>query len=277
MVQQSEESAITSVQGGGRARNPRATRSRRVDHVGRLPSNDRAHLQSLQRAIAVMGVIASNAQQLTATEIVAEIGLERTIVHRILKTLEYEGLIARRGGRYTMAARALAFGNAYLEHLPLRKVAMPFQQYLLYDLFRGQPWAVSLFVSTGREIVVVNQMFNPDAPFDMIMGLGTRFEMVDSAAGRCMLAYTPPAVVAGMLGAKAARQLEPRLAKIREVTNGVDTHERSGIFAISCALRDRSGAPVGALTMSGLEILEQYEEVSASLRRASSAIVAGLP
>jgi IclR family transcriptional regulator, acetate operon repressor len=247
--------------------------------VGTDPSRktnpDRSQLQSVQRAVRVLEVIAASHGVSTVSDIANAVELERTIVHRILRTLQDAGLVVKADGRYKIGVRGLLLGNAYLEHLALRRVALPYVQNLLYIQFRDHPWAITLFVPAGRFVAVVNQLFTPDSPFDLMMEIGTSFLAQDTAAGRAIVAYLPEYEAEQLLGAAGHAELAPRLEQIR-AAEGVDSNVILGMTAVSAVIRDSAGYPVGALTLSGYDVGEHRATVDVALRRAAAAIGAAL-
>lgn len=63
------------------------------------PDNSRYRLETVTRACAILRHFADVQQSLSLSEVVERTGFERTIVFRILKTLEEEGLLRRPEGR----------------------------------------------------------------------------------------------------------------------------------------------------------------------------------
>lgn len=240
-----------------------------------------SQVQSLSRGIAVLEIVANNYRALTCKEIANLVGIDRTVTHRILRTLEAEGLVEVNAGRYALGARNVLFGNAYLDHLNLRRLALPYLLNLLYKgLSQYSLSTMSLFVSVGEYVTIIEQLWPPNAPLDVVLSTGSRLPIEETAAGRCMLAYTPPSEVTRLIGSKYTPELAERFELIR-AANGIDfacddePHGLPGMGALSALIRDRNGALVAALSVSGLGLEEQLNRTSAiavKLRRAADQI-----
>jgi DNA-binding IclR family transcriptional regulator len=90
--------------------------------------------------VSVLDVLATCEVAMSARQVADAAGLDRTVTHRALRTLEMDGLVRRTGLTYALGDRALVFRNAYLRHSTLRHAALPFQIDLLYTR-RGVPVA----------------------------------------------------------------------------------------------------------------------------------------
>ena len=231
-------------------------------------SKRHATLQTLQRAVAVMDLLAKHAP-LTAQEISEKLDLERTIVHRLVRTLEVEMLVERDGGRLRLGPRHLLFANSFVGHQGLRQACLPYQVEFLYRTFAGEPWSLALMIRVGATVTLVSHLVSPSAPLESLLSVGAVIRIQDTAAGRCMLAYEADEEVARVLTPEVAGELQPRLARIRE-EGGIDyvrPSERAGappdLSALAVCIRSRSGRPVGALTLSGSHLDQHLSPESA--------------
>jgi DNA-binding IclR family transcriptional regulator len=225
-------------------------------------------LQTLQRAVAVMDLLAKHSP-LTAQQISEKLDLERTIVHRLVRTLESELLVERDGARLSLGPRHLQFANSFVGHQGLRQACLPYQVEFLYRTFAGEPWSLALLIRVGRTVTLVSHLVSPTAPLQSLLAVAAVIRIEDAAAGRCMLAYESDEEVAAIVGESVASELRPRLARIRD-EGGVDyvrPSERAGappdLSALAVCIRSRSGKPVGALTISGAQLDQHLSADSA--------------
>jgi IclR family transcriptional regulator, KDG regulon repressor len=248
---------------------------------GQLAPRPGSMLQSLQRGTAVLDAIASSPQRLSAKDLAARLQLDRTVVHRVLRTLEAEQFVDQADGRYGLGPRTLLLGNSYLRHNPLRQASLPYQIDLLDRGFPDQPWAVSVLIPVGAEMTLVTQIWTPTAPLDSLFGVPDRLAIDRTAAGRCILAALPPSEVVALIGSEAAAQLESRFEEIRaaEYVDFVAPDERgnapAGLSALSALIRNPSGHPIAGLTLSGTaleEHLNRDSPVAERLRRTAHQI-----
>jgi DNA-binding IclR family transcriptional regulator len=219
-------------------------------------------LQTLQRAVAVMALVARHAP-MSVQQISDELGLERTVIHRIVRTLESEMLLERQGNRVRLGPRHLQFANSYVGQQGLRQACLPYQVEFLYRTFANEPWALALMIRVGATATLVSHLVSPTAPLQSLLAVGSVIRVEETAAGRSMLAYEPEEEVVRILGAERARDLRQRLSTIRE-NGGIDFVRPServngppDLSALAVCIRRRSGNPVGALTLSGAQ-LDQY-------------------
>jgi DNA-binding IclR family transcriptional regulator len=237
-------------------------------------------LQSVQRAIAIVQVV-SQRPGLTAQQIAELSGIERTGVHRLLRTLESEGLVERNGKGFRLGPRNLLFGNSYLAQHALRQVALPYQIDLLYRVFANRPWALAVLIRVGRAVTLVSHLWSPTAPLDSLLTIGLSGRIERAAGGRCILAYLPEAEVDEIVGTEVAAELRPRLGQIRTdggldyVTASTKLGAPPGLSALSACIPDPDGIPIAALTLSGADLEEHLHpdsEPARHLRRTARQI-----
>lgn len=244
------------------------------------------YLQSLQRGIAVLELVAQSDPGLTSREIAERTELDRTVVHRVLRTLELEGFLVKDGNRFKIGPRSLLLGNRFLARSPLRVIALPYQVDLLHRTFAGRPWRAAVLIQVGATMALVSEIWSPNAPLDTILGLLYR-PIDEAASGRCVLAYLAPAEVVALIGEQRAGELAPRLAAIR-AADGVDflsqrEHPQgfaTGLSVVAAVIRNRSGKAVGGLVVSGPDLEEHAtrdSEVARQVLRTAKQIGSLLP
>lgn len=212
---------------------------------------------------------------MTTFELSIATGLDRTVVYCLLRTLALEGLVAEDHGHYHLGSRALGLAQGYLAHARIREIALPYAVELHNELL-GTPWIVALGVPAGGFAVLIEQLWKPEAPLDMLLETGTRMPLTTSAIGRCLLAY-------GYQPSKQAPDedwpdsLQERLEAIRQA-GGVEwsaNELRPGISALAAVIPSHNMDPVGAIAVSGPEMGEQLardSELATRLRRVAAGI-----
>ncbi|MGO9333237.1 MAG: IclR family transcriptional regulator [Acidimicrobiales bacterium] len=241
---------------------------------------DRAVLQSVQRAVRVLDAV-SHAGIVTINELVAELELDRTIVYRLVRTLEREQLLEATHGGYKVGRQALMLGNAYIEHLPVVRVALPFQVGLLDRVLKGRPWTTSLLLPIGAELALIDTVWNVSAPLDIQLSLGRHFPLATTAVGHGILAYWPTDKVVDAIGTELATELEGEFEKIRQAGGLSFVRDFApGVSAIGAIIFDRSKEPLAGLLLSGLELEDELTSDSSlarTMRRTADAISQALP
>ncbi|MGA9833219.1 MAG: helix-turn-helix domain-containing protein [Trebonia sp.] len=240
-----------------------------------------SYLQSLQRSILVLDLVSTSPVGMSARELAEAANLDRTVTHRVIRTLEREELLVKRSNRFVLGPRTLLLGNRYLAQSPLRAAALPFQIDLQHRSFAGRPWRVAVLAPVGSTMTLVSETWSSTTPLDTLPGIMNR--TIDQAAsGRCILAYLPEGKVIDLIGEARAADLAPRFAAIRDA-DGVDYVSAAdkppgfapGLSLVAAVIRRRDGQPVGGLIVSGTE-MEQYtsrdSDVALQLLRAARQI-----
>ncbi|WP_319457022.1 MULTISPECIES: IclR family transcriptional regulator [unclassified Mycobacterium] len=228
----------------------------------------RSMLQSVERAFAVLQEVSARATPASAAELAAALGLDKTIVHRILRTLQAEEMVEQVQGRYVIGPRALLFGNAYHESLALRSAALPYMIDFLKSL-PGRQVMVSLAVIVHGQTALVERIWNPEMSLDLIFGLGSSFPIDQSASGRALLAYLEPAKVVSIVGDPRAAQLEDTFARIRE-SGGIEFQHspvQESHCAIAAVIFPRTSASRSTLILSGLGLEDDLTPTSPLVNR----------
>ncbi|HLW24961.1 MAG TPA: IclR family transcriptional regulator C-terminal domain-containing protein [Steroidobacteraceae bacterium] len=148
----------------------------------------------------------------TVSELAQEIRLPRTTVYRILETLSNAGFIARDAGddRYRLTARVRSLSGGFDDEAWVRQLARPFME----ELGRELIWPISIATLAGAAVVIRDSTDRLSPLALERSSAGMRLPMLTSAAGRCLLAFTPPAEREPLLEALARSNREDdRLAR----------------------------------------------------------------
>lgn len=233
-------------------------------------SADRQQLQSVTRAFDLLRVLTLDPTPLTVAELAARIGLDRTVVLRIVRTLRAEQMVEATASGYKLGPRAFALGSAYSDNLELRQTALPYLAELLRHTSKQQLQAM-LTIPVGDEIYIIERAWNPRMRLDLIFPHGSRWPIDGSASGHAMLCLMSDAEIANLLGPERAQKVGPALAQTR--TRGFGHFLSPGQpenSAIATAIQTRSGQVVGALVVAGLlddEEIRSGSKLAAQLRQ----------
>lgn len=138
--------------------------------------------QTLDRGLRVLAVLASHPNGLTVTELSASVGVNRTVVYRLVTTLEQHGLARRdSAGRLHIGLGVLALARG-LQPV-LREVANPVLRSLAEDL--GATAHLTL-VDGGEALAIV--VVEPTwTDYHVAYRVGARHPLDQGAAGRAIL------------------------------------------------------------------------------------------
>jgi DNA-binding IclR family transcriptional regulator len=145
----------------------------------------RESVQSLDRAIAILGVLSQTGALLGVTRLGAELHLPKSTVHRLLATLESAGFVTRsRDGQYGLGRRLWEIGCAAVLHPDARDAARPVMQALASQT--GE--TVGLCVWDSTEAVCIAQVSGSE-PVRSHSAPGHRLPAHATAAGLVLLAH----------------------------------------------------------------------------------------
>ncbi|HSE08751.1 MAG TPA: helix-turn-helix domain-containing protein [Nocardioidaceae bacterium] len=138
--------------------------------------------QTLDRGLRVLSVLASNPNGLTVTELAATVGVNRTVVYRLVTTLEQHGLARRDAtGRLHIGLGVLALARG-LQPV-LREMANPVLRALAEDLGA----TAHLTLADGAEALAIAVVEPSWTDFHVAYRVGARHPLSQGAAGRAIL------------------------------------------------------------------------------------------
>lgn len=214
-------------------------------------------VQSLERGLAVIRAFDARHAELTLSEVAAATGVTRAAARRFLLTLAELGYVRSDGKFFSLTARVLELGYAYLSSLSLPEVAESHLEALVAEVNESS----SVSVLDGMDVVYVARV-----PVSRIMtvaiSVGTRFPAYATSMGRVLLAGLPADDLEAYLSRVRLERLTSRtvssiaalrgeLAKVRSQGYAVVNQElEEGLRAIAAPIRDRNGQVVAAVNVS---------------------------
>lgn len=243
---------------------------------------DRSTVRSVQKAVALLDELTRSRRARSATELAAAVGQDRTVVHRLLRTLKGDGLVREESGRYRLGGRVHFYGTAYVDQLALSRVALPYIVDLKATVFSDHPWLVTLSVPIGDVASLIERIWAPGLPLAALGDMGMRLPIAGSAQGRVMLAYYPQEEVEAIVGAARAEALQERLEAVR-ASGGVELASNEitpGISAVAAVILSPERRPAGAVAVSGSDLepyLDRGAWVASRLRQTADQIAGRLP
>ncbi|MFI5804133.1 IclR family transcriptional regulator [Streptomyces sp. NPDC051561] len=218
------------------------------------------NIQSLERAAAMLRLLAGGERRLGLSEVASALDLAKGTAHGILRTLQHEGFVEQdpTSGRYQLGAELLRLGNSYLDVHELRARALVWTD----DLARSSGESAYLGVLHQQGVLIVHHVFRPDDS-RQVLEVGAMQPLHSTALGKVLCAYDPVAL-AEALDAPVA----PESFTSRTVTSPLDfegvldlTRARGwasdveetweGVASIAAPIHDRRRMPVGAVGIAG--------------------------
>jgi DNA-binding IclR family transcriptional regulator len=212
-------------------------------------------VQSIERAAAILRMLAGGTGRLGLGEIARSLDLAKGTTHGILRTLQGVGFVEqdRVSGRYQLGAALLHLGTSYLDINELRSRSINWAD----PLAARSGEAVRIGTVLEGRVLVVHHVFRPDDTFQTL-DIGTLLPLHATALGKVLLAYRS----AGLTGdlerftrrtVAAPRELAAALDQVRAAGWAAEVEELTlGQAAIAAPIRGYGGLVVGAIGISGL-------------------------
>lgn len=216
----------------------------------------------LDALAAQPGAVQPGAVQLAS--LAASCGLSKPSTHRVLATLRDAGWVrVHEGGRYSLGARALAFGA--------RTRQSPSVEALLTRLGDEVGHTVHVGVISDDVVVYTHKVDGHDQ-FTMRSRVGGTMPLHSTGIGKALLASGPSsrvdAAIAAGLPRRTANTITSATALRRELkttrANGyaVDNEENEpNIRCIACAVPAVDGVPITAISISTVTFLTSKDEL----------------
>lgn len=142
--------------------------------------------QTLDRGLQILETLGHHNEGLSVAELVDLMGINRTVVARLLNTLEARGFVERRRGRYLVGVAVLSLARR--SGGGITGLAIP----LLEAAAEKLNATAVLHVSDGDEAVTLASIESPEATYRMGFRVGARTPMDVAAHGLAILAGRAP-------------------------------------------------------------------------------------
>ncbi|MCC3655060.1 MULTISPECIES: IclR family transcriptional regulator [Streptomyces] len=215
-------------------------------------------IQSLERAAAMLRLLAGGERRLGLSEAAAALGLAKGTAHGILRTLQQEGFVEQdpASGRYQLGAEMLRLGQSYLDVNELRARALVWTD----DLARSSGESVHLGVLHQSGVLIVHHVFRPDDS-RQVLEVGAMQPLHSTALGKVLAAYDPVAHAEAVEGEReaftgrtvtGAEEFEAVLDLTRARGWASDIEETwAGVASVAAPIHNRRRMPVGAVGVTG--------------------------
>jgi DNA-binding IclR family transcriptional regulator len=218
--------------------------------------------------LQVLEVIAEQGPLQTA-RIAVHLGLNRTVVHRLVNTLHNRGYVIRSDRGYAIGPTVSRLAMRET-HRSFATVAQPFMQALA--LATGE--TVVLHRRDGESAVVIAQAIDPSRLVRVQHAEGSRHPLTAGASGRVLLAWQPERFIARLTGSDPA--LVATLAEIRASGIAISEAElQDGVIGMAVPLPGPGVEVAHALALlAPIQRRASFDVYRADLRQAQASIIA---
>jgi len=195
---------------------------------------------------------------LTAQEVAVGLGLNRTVAHRLLTTLQQRGFVRKDGSDYTVGPHFL---KAAQRAWP---AAYSRARSVVRELSDRYGETVLLTVADGDLAVAIDQVIGERHPVRVGYPIGERHPMTVGASGRAILAYLEPRHLERILDSIDDLDEVTRVrAQIKELRKRGFAESKGelhpGIYGLAVPLLDANGHALASLAL--LAPVERADEV----------------
>ena len=250
----------------------------------RTPDPQSPTIQVLERAFALLDMLAAQPEPVSLKDISQRTGLHPSTAHRILNDLTIGRYVDRpQAGSYRLGMRLLELGNLVKARLDVREAAVS----PMRELHKLTHQPVNLSMRQGDEIVYIERTYSERSGMQVVRAIGGRAPLHLTSVGKLFLAHDDPARVR----AYAARTglaghtrnsitdigpLERELAGVRASGCARDNEELElGVRCMAACIFDDQGQLVAGLSVSApADRLEEawMERVKSTAAQISAAL-----
>jgi DNA-binding IclR family transcriptional regulator len=247
-----------------------------------MSDQERPAVQTLDRALRIIELLALHREGMGVTTIGQEVGLHKSTVHRLLGHLVSQGYIEKDEARpvYTLGLKFIELASLRLNQVELKTEAGPYLRRLAVRF--DQP--VHLAILSDTDAVYIEKI-DPQAHLRMYSQIGKRIPVYCSALGKALVSDWSPAKVEELarrldyepFTAKTLKTPEELLADIGAArTRGWamdDEEHEPGIRCIAAPIRDFTGRTVAAVSASGMaQVIRPEPPVTDEVTQTAEAI-----
>jgi DNA-binding IclR family transcriptional regulator len=209
--------------------------------------------------VRILKALGEHPGRLGLSDLADRVGLAKTTVHGLLRTLQEHGLVEQHldTDKYQLGPQLLQLGNSYLDLNELRSRSLAWSELLATRV--GE--AVRVGVPHGEGVLVVHHVFRPDASLQ-VLEVGALLPLHATALGKAVLAYldedTIEDVVSGGLAKLtghthvSAAAVRRELASVRESGYALEREEALlGEGGVAAPIFDRRTEAIGAVGAAG--------------------------
>jgi IclR family acetate operon transcriptional repressor len=237
----------------------------------------------LDRATLILGAFQLEDRSVGVSELARRTGLPKSTVSRLTAELLRLQYLERHGSGFRLGLTLFELGQMVVTPKELRRRALG----IMVDLRNATGQTVHCAVLDGAEVVYVEILRGRGTP-PLPSRVGGRMPAHATALGKAMLAFSPPAVLDGVL----SKGLQPvtrgtitdeatlRAELIEIAASGLAREENESTAGSSCVaspVMDSSGALVAALSVTGAAGLLNIDCVGPAVRTAALALGRQMP
>lgn len=218
------------------------------------------YIKSIKRAIQVLNSFTIKEEELSITELSKILNLHKSTIHRILVTLNDEGLVVQNqvSQKYHLGIKLFEWGYIVQEQMEIRSYAFP----IMKELAEKTEESVDLNIISDRKRVSIEKI---ESFHDIrrVIELGKSLPLYTGGSGKVLLASLPDEEIDKFIQEEKLIsftqntitdpvKLKENLKEIRKKGYGIAFEERIlGAASIGAPIWNYTGKAVASLSISG--------------------------
>lgn len=239
-------------------------------------------LQTVDRALQLLEILAEHPQGLPTKELEALLELNKVTLHRLVTTLENRGFIEKIGMNYHIGLKMVELSSIKLNSIELKTEAAPYLRELVNIL--KQP--VQLAILENDEAIFIEKIQSVNS-LRMYSQIGRRIPLYCSGVGKVLMLQDADEEILEKLSRQPFSKFTPttlaspeavleEVKQARVVGYAVDNEEHEeGIFCMAVPIYDYRGKIIAAISTAGQSkdfIENPSEETIVLMKRIASEI-----
>lgn len=215
-------------------------------------------VQSLVKGLAVIKAFNKQRPMMTLSEVAQQTGFSRAATRRFLLTLVVEGYAKQEGKSFSLTAKVLDLGFAYLSTQDIWQHG----KFLMQQLVEQLNESCSAAVLEGNDVIYVARVATTKRIMSISLNVGTRLPAFATSLGRVLLADKDETALESFLNQGELSQFTEYtitdkaqlIAEIEQVKQQgysiVEQELELGLTSISVPVYNSAGSIIGALSIS---------------------------
>ena len=238
-------------------------------------------INSIHNAVSIINCFTEEKPELGISEIAAQLNMNQSTIHHIVKSLSSEGVLAKTPNRrYRLGSQLLGWGHLAAKQYKSFYMATPY----LESLSKRTKEISHLATLQNSEVIYLTKV-EPNHPLRIETNIGARKPIHCTGLGKAMLAFQSekffekmvpeelPAYTPNTITDKKA--LRKELEQVRKQGFAVDDEELEiGLFCIAAPVRNFLGQVIAAISISGPEfrLRKDLDQLSQIVIRTANSI-----
>jgi IclR family acetate operon transcriptional repressor len=217
-------------------------------------------VRSIQKAAAILDLLAESKQPLSLTEIAEQTGWAKSTAYGLLCSMRSVGFVEQSAetGRYTLGVRLFEYGSA----VQSTRNILTLSREPMHALVEASGESAVLSMLDRGEVLILGHA-EPDSSFHIVSETGRHLPSFCTAQGKILLSEQPVSSVRRIFEAHVQaftphtatsyEQLATELASVRETGFAIENGEfRVGIRGVAAPIRDHHGEIRYAIGLIGM-------------------------